>query len=156
MSVKYSPYNLTSVICNFMLYDFVSDLMFGQCVWHCPQQSVACVHCCLFHSNFQHIASADQSTNLHRLVFWGEERWMLVAFLISMDYTSTQLTWQSLRGGNNEEGEAIKRHKRLILGLPNHLFSILKFHTSPLVVQFAHGCPKGTSPQWLSSSPEST
>ena len=88
----------------------VSDLKFGQCVWHCPQQSVACVHCYLFHSSFQHIASADQSTNLHWLMFWGrEERWTLVTlnsrpFLINMDCTSTP----SLRGGNDEEGEAIK------------------------------------------------
>jgi len=33
---------------------------------------------------------------------------------------------------------------------------IPKFHTSPVVVQLVHGCPKGISPQWPSSSPEST
>ena len=43
--------------------------MFGQCVWHCPQQSVACVHCYLLHSSLQHIASTDQTSNLHRLMF---------------------------------------------------------------------------------------
>ena len=83
------------------------QLVSRKCVWHCPQQSVACVHCYLLHSSFQHIASADlvsspdlirrvyrfqyilkairvgvgfgsgtetsadQSTNLHRLMFWG-------------------------------------------------------------------------------------
>ena len=113
--------------------------MFGQCVWHCPQQSVACVHCYLLHSSFQHIASADQSTKFHRLMFWGGREMDVIVtlnsrpFLINMDSTqrTTHMTIFEGRqwwGGRDNQKEI----KRLILGSHSHLFSIVNFNAATL------------------------
>ena len=54
---------LTSVVHN-------CDLMFGKCMWHSPQQSVAFIRCYLLHSSLQHIKSWRE--NIY--VLWHEDQ----------------------------------------------------------------------------------
>ena len=138
--------------------------MFGQCVWHCPQQSVACVHCYLLHSSFQHIASADQSTKFHRLMFWGGREMDVIVtlnsrpFLINMDSTQRTTHMTIFEGrqwwGGRDNQKEIKDWSldRTAIYFP----LLISMWQHCVVVQFVHDCPKSTSPQWPSSSPEST